>query len=56
MRDIKINFPLDRSYSPFSESDVIDAIKANKNFFLDGKLPIFKTIVNFAFLKKSPFS
>ena len=30
-KDIKINFPLDRSYCPFSESDTIDAIKANKN-------------------------
>ena len=33
---MKVDNPLDRSYSPFSESDVVDAIRATKNLSAAG--------------------
>ena len=33
---MKVDNPLDLSYSPFSESDVVDAIRATKNLSAAG--------------------
>ena len=35
-KNLKINNPLDRSFTPFSDSDVINAIKASKNLSAAG--------------------